>query len=227
MNDESGAKKGLSREQKTGFFFLVIFGVLAVGFGMVQLRNTIYGPFVLSLSPDKPISFDLDEKTRLQLIDTDQDGLNDYEELEFYGTSPYLPDTDSDTIGDKAEIDAGTDPACPEGDSCATAAAVGGGATVPPAPLVSTDGIDPVGLVGSSLGGGGDTGAQSSASLSQEEIQALIRDPEALRQLLLQSGKLSKEALDKIDDATLVAFAAQLAAEGQPATSAAPTGAGQ
>ena len=225
MNDESGAKKGLSREQKTGFFsssFLAFSRRFWHGTAPQHHLRPVC-PVAVSRQADR---FDLDEKTRLQLIDTDQDGLNDYEELEF-GTSPYLPDTDSDTIGDKAEIDAGTDPACPEGDSGATDAAVGGGANVTPAPLVSTDGIDPVGLVGSSLGGGGDTGAQSSASLSQEEIQALIRDPEALRQLLLQSGKLSKEALDKIDDATLVAFAAQLAAEGQPATSAAPTGAGQ
>ena len=39
---------------------------------------------------------ELDETIRLQRIDTDRDTITDYQELNFYSTSPYLPDTDSD-----------------------------------------------------------------------------------------------------------------------------------
>ena len=50
--------------------------------------------------------------------DTDLDGLNDYDELYIYGTSPYVADSDSDNISDKDELDSGNDPNCPKGEVC-------------------------------------------------------------------------------------------------------------
>ena len=44
--------------------------------------------------------------------------MNDYVELYNSRTSPYLRDSDSDGIDDKAEIDQGTDPNCPKGQDC-------------------------------------------------------------------------------------------------------------
>jgi hypothetical protein len=46
-------------------------------------------------------------------VDTDADGLHDFEENNIYGTNPEDADTDNDTWSDKDEIDAGTDPLDP------------------------------------------------------------------------------------------------------------------
>ncbi len=46
----------------------------------------------------------------VDLIDTDRDGLNDYQEMNVYGTDPNDPDSDNDTIWDGMEIeDIGSD----------------------------------------------------------------------------------------------------------------------
>jgi hypothetical protein len=45
--------------------------------------------------------------------DTDNDGLNDREEVEGYGTDPTDPDTDGDGFNDGDEVDSGYDPAGP------------------------------------------------------------------------------------------------------------------
>lgn len=44
---ETNPASQFSREQKIGFVFMLIFAILAVGLGMLQLRNTVYGPFVV------------------------------------------------------------------------------------------------------------------------------------------------------------------------------------
>lgn len=54
----------------------------------------------------------------LKSKDTDHDGLSDYAELYQYHTSMFLADTDSDGISDYDEVTKGTDPLCPEGQSC-------------------------------------------------------------------------------------------------------------
>lgn len=54
----------------------------------------------------------------LQEIDSDGDGLSDYDEIYIYNTSPYLEDSDGDGISDYDEVMQGTDPNCPEGQNC-------------------------------------------------------------------------------------------------------------
>lgn len=61
---------------------------------------------------------DFSDLELLRSKDTDQDTLNDYEELYLYRTSPYLADTDGDTLSDSLEIKQGTDPLCAEGKVC-------------------------------------------------------------------------------------------------------------
>ncbi|KKW42323.1 MAG: Fibronectin type III domain protein [Candidatus Magasanikbacteria bacterium GW2011_GWA2_56_11] len=203
-----------SREQKIGFIFMLIFAILTVSLGALQLRNTIYGPFVIKLAGRTGLDTLLsDEDARLAAIDTDQDGINDYNEIKLYETSAYLPDTDSDGIGDKQEIEAGTDPLCPEGADCAAESELPPGATSSPfvSPLQSSV-ITPGDILG--------TGSAPSAAASTSfDITSLVDNPADLRALILASGKIDPQELDKIDDATLVKLAKDLLNQSQTGSS--------
>jgi hypothetical protein len=188
----------LTQQQKTGFVLLLVFGVLAVTLGFMQMRNGIYSPFATRTIADggREISSFYDDKTRLQQIDTDQDSLNDYEELEFYGTSPYLPDTDSDGLDDNVEIEQGTDPLCPEGDDCRASAE-----PLPPTTLeIESPLLD-------TLATPADFVVDASTGLpvaSSTDLGGTLSDPAAIRQLLLSTGSVTPSQLEAIDDEALL-----------------------
>lgn len=186
-------------QQKLSFSMLVVFGILIVVLGFLQMRNTIYTPFVIRASdladPLNSALFENDQ-VKLQSIDTDHDGINDYEELQFFGTSPYLPDTDSDGINDKVEIDNHTDPLCPEGKKCNTT----------PTQVSSTSGgIVPV--LGAETTIGKNPGAAPASLELLNDVSVISQDPQKLRELMLRTGGVTKEELDKVDDATIVRLA--------------------
>jgi len=197
----------LSREQKIGFVLLFVFGILAVGLGFLQIRNTIYQPFVIRESDDASPQIVLDELTKLQRIDTDQDGLNDYEELNFYQTSPYLPDTDSDGLSDQTEINDGTDPLCAKDKVCGGIEAVGAipstTSTNFSSPLISNV-ATPVEILNTI------PSKSTSTSSGALDVSALINDPKQLRALLLSTGKITAAELDKISDENLLKAAKEL-----------------
>ena len=56
------------------------------------------------------VIFNVPDNSTLQTLDTDNDGLNDYQELYVYYTNPFLADTDNDGYSDYNEINAGTNP---------------------------------------------------------------------------------------------------------------------
>lgn len=70
---------------------------------------------LLNNKADKGLDFN---DPSLRVKDTDNDGLNDWEELNVHKTSPYIPDTDSDNINDGDEIRLNKDPLCAEGTNC-------------------------------------------------------------------------------------------------------------
>lgn len=209
--DNGNPHRVLTREQKTGFVLLLIFGFLAIGLGILQMRNNIFKPFVVRLSENSQAEESLfaDEDVRLQSIDTDHDGLNDYEEINFYETSPYLPDTDSDGEGDKAEIEKGTNPLCPKGESCESVENI--------ASATTTDGIASP-LLSQEL-------ADNKGEQSFSELEQLVKDPVKLRELLLQSGAISKEQLANVDDKTLLKLTDEIIKEqgGWPTSSSTST----
>jgi len=193
----------LEPQQKVGFVLLLIFAVLAIGLGFLQLRNQVYGPFVQSsvnnTGPNSGTAI-LDETLRLQRIDTDQDGLNDYQELNFYQTSPYIPDTDSDGVSDSVEISEGTDPLCPEGQVCGTSDSSGSRtSTIDTAPL-SGSVPSPADLLGT-------------VGAIELDPQSLMNNPAYVRALIQQTGALTPEVLATIDDASLLSIVKEFLAE--------------
>jgi len=181
MPDEQSKAIGLSKEQKIGFVLLLIFAVLAIGLGVLQIRNTMYGPFALNKSIPVTLKEEINTPESLQYRDTDMDGLNDFEELYVYSTSPYLADTDSDGIGDKQEIERGKNPNCAEGKECA-------------------------GIVNSADW----TGVSTTINVAVPDpgdppmdLNVALKDPAQIRQMLLQVGA-DEKLLQNVSDADLI-----------------------
>lgn len=209
--DNSPKKMNLSKEQKTGFVLLFIFAILVIGLGFLQLRNTIYNPFAIDFTVYEEEGMVKDVEGRLKNLDTDYDGLLDWDEINIYNTSPYLEDTDSDGIEDKVEIDRGLDPLCPQGDICnqkldipniggSTSTMVNDLTGVSPLWEDTEDTYDIV----------SDSGILADEETGESSYTMALTDPKILRQLLLTTGQISEEQLNAIDDETLLRVAGNL-----------------
>ena len=152
-------------------------------------------------------SLQYDENAKLQQIDTDQDGINDYEEINFYNTSRYLPDTDSDGLSDKEEIDAGGDPLCPEGQVCAQNdySAIGDTTSTIATPISDSVQTPDQILANSQL-----NNTSFNSSTDNVDLNSVVNDPDALRQILLSTGQVTEEDLQGVDDETLLQLAQNL-----------------
>jgi len=217
---ESPNPKRTTTGQKVGVTFMFLFAFLALGMGVLQLRTTVYGPFVTQtrskVSAAEQAQLQFDESLKLQRIDTDKDGLNDFEELNFYQTSAYLADTDSDGISDKKEINDGTDPLCPEGKDCGFGADGTGTETVDGASLDNPIFDQAFQTSGNILGA-----EQTGGAPGILDMNALLGDPTKLRATLLASGQLSAEELAQFNDDQLIDLA-QNALKSQAATTQQP-----
>ena len=208
MAVENLQPKKLDPGQKVGFVLLVVFGLLTVSLGVLQMRNTIYNQFIIRPKMSGSQAF-LDEAVRLQQTDTDQDGLSDYEELNFFGTSAYLPDTDSDGLADKAEIEAGTDPLCPEGKKCEVELIGPEEEGAPESPvLASESGLDFLNILADAAAFA--EGNEADAAQLSLDLEAVRQSPELLRQMLLSTGQITKEQLDQVSDEQLLELAESL-----------------
>ncbi len=148
---------------------VVLTGAMGLVGGFRQIRSQILDPFAVTPPPASgPIV--------QAAVDTDGDGLNDQLELQVYGTSPYLPDTDSDAVPDGQEVAAGTSPTCAAGASCDPLTATGAAApATTTAPITAPT-------------------PPSGADIT----------PEQLRQLLVQSG-LDTAQVNSLTDEELAA----------------------
>ncbi|HSR89604.1 MAG TPA: thrombospondin type 3 repeat-containing protein [Candidatus Udaeobacter sp.] len=182
MSADQG-RSGLSKEQKIGVILLSIFSVFAIGLGILQIRNTMYAPFALNNNVPPLAKDDISSNETLMYRDTDKDGLNDFDELYVYSTSPYLADTDSDGISDKAEVDSGTNPLCPEGQSCAE---VGANADAVPGNASMTASSSVLGI-----------------GSAPQDLDKTLNDPAQVRKILATSG-LDPKVLEQTTDADLM-----------------------
>lgn len=113
-------KPEVSKEQKAGFALVLITGTMSIVLGGFYMSRHLASPFDFEYVGPRFLSVAEQRAQELETqrsSDTDEDGLNDYDELYTYHTSPYLKDTDGDEVSDPEEIKAGTDPNC-LGDSC-------------------------------------------------------------------------------------------------------------
>lgn len=103
----------------------IIIGMLALVGGAVSINYRVNSitPYLYSLDPNPgPIQTEAEKRlaqlAEMRLLDSDSDGINDFDEEYSYSTSAYLADTDSDGVNDKVEIDSGENPICAQGKVC-------------------------------------------------------------------------------------------------------------
>ena len=191
-------REKLSKRESISIFILIILTLGIVIVGAWQIKGTIYAPFEKHPTGESRAIFDdsknLDE---LRNKDTDNDGLNDFEELYVHFTSPYLPDTDSDGMSDSAEVIAGKDPNCPAGQDC----------------YAQTAGQ-----------GTEETEIGEETDITDEEKSSLIMglSPDELRQMLVDAG-VPQETLDQLTDQELQQLVSEILSEDMGAASATST----
>ena len=116
---ESGGK----RDSKI-LLSIIVLAVIGIVFGFWRMGGILERPLhkitvadIRSSYSDTDIAQNLalfgeTSQAQLSAKDTDGDGLNDYDEINVYKTSPYLEDMDSDGVSDFEEIQQGTNPNC-------------------------------------------------------------------------------------------------------------------
>lgn len=200
----------LSREQKVGFGMVTTFGALALVFGVFYMWKHVASPFVLTYTGPKFLTGDEKQQQEMETLrkeDTDADGLDDYNELYVYKTSPYLPDSDSDGSADKDEISGGTDPNCAPNQPCATALV----AAVNPATLKGSFAEEIVDETGAVVAAGAPTVPTMATMTTALENMS----PAQMRELLVQAGGDAATINALTDDevrSTLMAAISQLQA---------------
>lgn len=186
---------------KAMFGILVFLGVATLILGTLQLGKNIYGVADnTNGSNQATVGEEETEKTieQLRTMDTDGDGLSDFDELYVYSTSPYLKDSDSDTFSDKDEITQGFDPNCPKGQECRSATDETQNST-----------NKTQGETGSEAGGtatldGTQTSEETRVLTAEEKAQLQQLTPAQMRELLLSTGNITEEQLKQISDDDLM-----------------------
>lgn len=111
----------LNTHQKLALAVVVVIGTATLLFDVLSLRKSIIVPFFQPQATGvikTAAQIEKDRAEALKSLDTDKDGLSDYDELYVFRTSPYLDDSDSDGTPDGVEISQNTDPNCPAGKTC-------------------------------------------------------------------------------------------------------------
>jgi uncharacterized protein YxeA len=164
-----------SKKEKINTIIIVVVGIAALIFCVYEMAYGIMNPFsFLNNSGSQNTATTTNANDSLKNMDTDGDGLSDYDETYIYNSSVYLEDTDGDGILDGQEVKNNTDPSCPQGQTCSTGYNFGASSSGTTPTLVSTPTI-------------------SSANI----------DIATLRQMLVQGG-MNKADVDELTDAEIM-----------------------
>lgn len=195
----------VGKSHKIAAFFLVVLTFFAFGMWIVQFKSNLVGPG--GRSDSEGINSSLSEAESAESSkqkDTDKDGLSDWDELNYYNTSPYLEDSDSDGITDKQEIASGTNPNCPTGKECAGEEFVNNTNDGPEQLNAELEKLNDL-LVNTST----TTpplnldGTQSSQPENLQNILSGQSDAQSLRKMLLEAG-MDEKMLGQISDDDLM-----------------------
>ncbi len=188
-------------ERKIGIILFLILAGAGLVLGFRYLNAHVRSPFYNVLYYDGPeyvtlAEQELAEREEQKKTDTDGDGLNDYDEMYVYDTSPYLTDSDSDGYDDKAEVYGGQDPNCPEGKDCGSyfASADATGSAV-----AASD------FIGGIPNSGIDENGAGTTFETEEDIMNYFSSLSAdeIREVMIASG-VPAETLDQVSDEELI-----------------------
>lgn len=198
---ENNNNQKMDKNHKRALLILSIFSVAIITIWFVNFFHILNKPFNYEDSSNNNVNNSTsivnkdDSNSNLKLIDTDGDGLSDWDELFTYGTSPYLEDTDSDELSDYEEIMVyKTDPNCLEGQVCSGTLNQSDSQVVNNTAEVLDNYYQEV-------------SSTSENTITTEDVSAYLNsgsvDVSYLRQLLLEEG-FSQADLDKISDEDLI-----------------------
>ena len=208
-NNQNQQRSPLGRGQKIAAAALAIFAVLAIGMWMAQFKKSLSEPFAYKDSGESAeTGAPTEDENSAEVLrgkDTDKDGLNDWDELSVYRTSPYLEDSDSDGFSDKKEIDSDHDPNCPTGRKCYEVGMVEGDkAVTSEGEAIKSNDVSNELL--KQLGGLNVGGGDVSVAPGEEELKNILGgqgDAASLRKTLLDAG-MDANILKQISDADLL-----------------------
>lgn len=212
-------KPGLELDMKQRIMVggLAVFAFLVVVIAIIDLRATILSPMnspaKVSDSPGEEGNQAAcsggqcaDDSQELKTLDTDGDGLSDWDELNVYGTSPYLEDTDGDGFTDKEEIESENNPNCPVGEECLDSkmpnSDIQTGTDTLTRDLFPSGSNEP----GSKSGQQADELNIQEGGVGEDGVQDLLQgegDAEVLRRVLVEAG-MDSSVLDQFSDEELM-----------------------
>ncbi|MDF1496722.1 MAG: hypothetical protein P1P90_01540 [Patescibacteria group bacterium] len=206
--------KKLNTEKKLAIIALVIGAGFIFVFSALRVRQGIYSPFLASIDDFEKnrelIQDPIAEYESLQKrTDTDGDGLSDWAEENIYKTSPYLWSTAGDDVPDNVKIAMGENPLCKSGETCDIGAMKFNLPTTT-LPTNISDMQDPSTRLNDVLMGTGPGSSNYQETVEDMGIdietmkEQIPKDPAVLRSVILQTGKITQEDLEKISDDDLM-----------------------
>ena len=196
--------KKLQVKDRLLIVFLVVLGAGALLMEASRLGNIINGN-VASRDNSKTTDLVADDNKidtiiDLQKKDTDKDGLSDYDEMNVYNTSIYIPDSDSDGYSDKQEVDTGNNPNCPAGQDC----------SLPVSDLTDSENIEKTDvfdqyseLIDMMESVSGDSQEQQVVDSGKQEILSGEASISEVKNMLLSAG-MPQDDLSKIPDSEIM-----------------------
>ena len=200
-NLELQTRTKLDTGQRIAVGLLVCLTILLATVSFFQFKSNIFA-HGKRIKTDQLLNLDPAEREEAQLlalkkVDTDGDGLMDYDELYVYRSSPYMRDTDSDAIADGEEVRRGSSPTCQEGKDCLfnTIAATANASSTAKTEVATDAAVQP--------------------QISQTDFDKLSASD--LRDVLLESG-IPADQLKQVSDEDLIKLVQQAQKDNSVAT---------